>query len=80
MVAVRRLNSVSDGKVGVWNAPPTPIGIASRVGRTDRGLAVWGLRVRGAAVLGRWVIIDRRPAIEPVRAAGGNPAGADAFP
>src|SRR4029077_3246027 len=37
-----------------------PIGIASVIGRTDGGMAVWGLRVHGAEVPGRWVIIDRR--------------------
>jgi hypothetical protein len=37
-----------------------PIGMASPVGRTEGGLAVWCLTVRGADVPGRWVIIDRR--------------------
>src|SRR5438067_1088027 len=37
-----------------------PIGIASEIGRTEGGLAVWGPRVHGADVPGRWVIIDRR--------------------
>jgi hypothetical protein len=37
-----------------------PIGIASAIGRTEHGLAVWGLRVHGAEVPGRWVIIDGR--------------------
>jgi hypothetical protein len=37
-----------------------PIGIASEIGRTEGGLAVWGLHVHGADVPGRWVIIDRR--------------------
>jgi len=34
--------------------------IASAVGRTEGGLAVWGLLVLGADVAGRWVIVDRR--------------------
>ena len=38
---------------------PMPIGIASAIGRTDRGLAVWAA-VHGADVPGRWVIVDRR--------------------
>jgi len=37
-----------------------PIGIASVIGRTEGGLAVWGLCVHGADVPGRWVIVDRR--------------------
>jgi hypothetical protein len=37
-----------------------PIGIASQIGRTEGGLAVWGLNVECADVPGRWVIIDRR--------------------
>jgi hypothetical protein len=37
-----------------------PIGIASEVGRAERGFAVRRLRVHGADVPGRWVIIDRR--------------------
>jgi len=50
------------GSVGVLEAldKPMPIGIASVIGRTDGGLAAWGLRVHGADVLGRWVIVDRR--------------------
>jgi len=39
---------------------PMPIGIASTIGRTDRGMAVCGLRVHGADVPGRWVIVDQR--------------------
>ena len=39
---------------------PMPIGIASEIGRTEGGLAVWSLRVYGADVPRRWVIIDRR--------------------
>ena len=37
-----------------------PIGMASQCGRTESGMAVWTLRVRGTDVLGRWVIIDGR--------------------
>jgi len=50
------------GSIGVLEAidKPMPIGIASEVGWTDDGLAVWWLRVHGADILGRWVIIDRR--------------------
>jgi len=39
---------------------PVPFGIASAIGRTEGGLAVWGLRVQGADVPGRWVIVDGR--------------------
>jgi len=38
---------------------PMPIGIASALGRTEGGLAVWGLRVHGADVPGRWSLVDR---------------------
>ena len=38
---------------------PMPIGIASEIGWTEGGLAVWALRVHGADVPGRWVIVDR---------------------
>jgi hypothetical protein len=37
-----------------------PIGIASEIAWTERGLSVWNLRVHGADVPGRWVIIDWR--------------------
>ena len=48
--------------VGVLEAldKPMPIGIASQVGQTEGGLAVWCLNVDGADVPGRWVIIDGR--------------------
>jgi hypothetical protein len=36
-----------------------PIGMAPRIGRTEGGLAVWGLYVDGADVPGRWIIVDR---------------------
>ncbi|MFI5458518.1 MAG: hypothetical protein ACHRXM_24055 [Isosphaerales bacterium] len=39
---------------------PMPIGIASAIGRTEGGLAVWSLRVHGADLPGRWVIVDGR--------------------
>ena len=50
------------GSIGVLESPDNrmPIGMASEVGRTERGLAEWRLRVHGADVPGRWVIIDRR--------------------
>jgi len=37
-----------------------PIGIASPIGRTEGGLAPWSLRVHGAGVSGRWLIIGGR--------------------
>ena len=37
-----------------------PIGIASEIGWTEGGLAIWSLRVHGLELLSRWVIIDRR--------------------
>ena len=48
--------------IGVLEAPDKlmPIGMASEIGRTAVGLAVWVLTVHGAEVPGRWVIIDRR--------------------
>ena len=50
------------GSIGVLEAPdkPMPIGMASAIGRTEGGLAVWSLNVDGADVPGRWVIIDGR--------------------
>ena len=51
-----------------------PIGMASEVGRTEGGLAVWRLHVHGADVPGRWVNIDRRfVAVE--NAPGGSRSG-----
>jgi hypothetical protein len=49
------------GAIGVLDAPdqPMPIGMASRIGRTEGGLAVWQLAIHGADVPGRWVIVDR---------------------
>jgi hypothetical protein len=55
-----RYRQVPDA-IGVLEAldQPMPIGMASEIGRTEGGLAVWRLTVRGADVPGRWVIIDR---------------------
>jgi hypothetical protein len=36
-----------------------PIGMASLVGHTDEGLALWQLNVRGAPVPGRWVVLGK---------------------
>jgi hypothetical protein len=49
-------------RIGVLEAAENtrPIGIASEIGRTHAGLAVWSLRVHGADVPGRWVIVDGR--------------------
>jgi hypothetical protein len=38
----------------------TPAGLAFEVGRTADGLAVWRMKVHGADVPGRWVIVDGR--------------------
>jgi len=48
--------------IGVLEAPDKsmPIRIASATGRTEGNVAVGGLRVHGADMPGRWVIIDRR--------------------
>jgi hypothetical protein len=48
-------------KIGVTASlhDPAPIGVASRIGRTEEGLAVWRLRVRGADLPGRWVILGK---------------------
>jgi hypothetical protein len=45
--------------ISVLEAPNThaPIGMAFVHGRTDDGLVVWRLTVRGAKVLGRFVVI-----------------------
>ena len=50
------------GSIGVLEAldKPMPIGMASQIGRTEDGLAVWSLNVDGADVPGRGVIIDGR--------------------
>jgi hypothetical protein len=46
--------------IGIIEAPDKPllIGTAMRRGWTDDGLASWSLKVRGADVPGRYVIID----------------------
>jgi hypothetical protein len=38
---------------------PDPIGVASLIGQTDEGLALWRLQVRGAEVPGRWVVLGK---------------------
>jgi hypothetical protein len=48
-----------------------PIGMALGTGRTDDGLAIWRLTVRGAEVPGRWVIVDRE--FRPVAEDAGKP-------
>jgi hypothetical protein len=50
------------GAIGVLEAldQPMPIRMASEIGRTEGGLAVWDLHVHGAHVAGRWVLVDRR--------------------
>ena len=47
--------------IGVIRAldEPIPIGMASRIGHTENGLALWRLQVGGAAVPGRWVILGK---------------------
>ena len=47
---------------GVLESPdnPTPIGQAIETGWTENGVALWRLTVQGAAVPGRWSIIDRQ--------------------
>jgi hypothetical protein len=46
--------------IGIIECPekPAPVGTASDRGRTDDGLALWSLKVRGADVPGWFVIID----------------------
>ncbi len=36
------------------------VGTASRLGSDPAGVAVWRLNVHGAALEGRWIVIDRR--------------------
>jgi hypothetical protein len=38
---------------------PTPIGLALCLGWNPDGMAVWKLRIHGADVSGRWVLVDR---------------------
>ena len=51
-----------------------PIGMASEIGRSEGGLAVWRLHVHDADVPGRWVIIDRR-FVTMENAPGGSRSG-----
>jgi hypothetical protein len=46
--------------IGVNPSPneQTPIGSAFQVGRTDRGWALWALKVRGVEVPGRYIVVD----------------------
>jgi hypothetical protein len=46
--------------IGVNPSPNdhTPIGSAFKVGRTDRGFALWASKVRGIDVPGRYVVFD----------------------
>jgi hypothetical protein len=48
--------------IGVIEDPDKPllVGTAMRRGRTYDGLAVWSLKVRGADVHGRFIVIDGR--------------------
>jgi hypothetical protein len=50
------------GSIGVLESldKPMPIGVASAIGWTDEGLVWWRLRVHGADIPGRWIIIDQR--------------------
>jgi hypothetical protein len=43
---------------------PVSVGIASCVGFDAAGVAIWRLVIRGAELIGRWIVIDRefRPA------------------
>ena len=45
--------------IGVVASPASlePIGTAALIGPTEKGLAEWSLRVRGANIPGHWVII-----------------------
>jgi hypothetical protein len=51
----------NQGAIGVLASPDNnmPIGMALGAGRTDDGLAIRRLTVRGAEVPGRWIIVDR---------------------
>jgi hypothetical protein len=52
----------TNGFLGVLESPDdtVPIGVASRVSRTEDGTAVWRLAIHGHDIPGRWVIIDRQ--------------------
>ena len=47
--------------IGVFERPEQtrPIGIASLLGETDNGMALWRLNVRGADLPGQWVILGK---------------------
>jgi hypothetical protein len=49
------------GSIGVLEALDNsmPIGIATEIGWTAKGLALWKLKVHGKELPGHWVIIDR---------------------
>jgi hypothetical protein len=36
-----------------------PIGMAMKVGRTEGGIAIWDLIIRGEVVPGRWIVLGR---------------------
>jgi hypothetical protein len=44
--------------VGDSDSYPMPIGQANQVGKTTDGLVLWVLRVNGADVPGRFIIVD----------------------
>jgi hypothetical protein len=56
-----RYNKLSH-TIGVADKPGyvMPVGQANQVGKTADGLALWALRVKGADVPGRFVILDGR--------------------
>jgi hypothetical protein len=37
----------------------TPIGTANPVGRTEGGIAIWEIVIRGEGVPGRWIVLGR---------------------
>ena len=46
--------------VGESDGYPMPVGQANQAGNTADGLALWALRVKGADVPGRFIIVDGR--------------------
>jgi hypothetical protein len=44
--------------VGESDGYPMPVGQANQVAKTAEGLALWALRVKGADVPGRFIIVD----------------------
>jgi hypothetical protein len=48
------------GDIGVLGSPDNkmPIAMALGAGRTDDGIAIWRMTVRGAEVPGRWIVVD----------------------